>query len=123
MNKETKNKDINRLHNIWAIEEAYGEKYSEGMTPKFPTLEINLTENKVMGNDGCNQFFGGIEQVNADAITIGPLASTKMYCINAEFSDQVLKVLNEQKSYTISGGKLTLKNGNGDVIALFKPVD
>ena len=36
-------------------------------------------EGKVYGDSGCNRFTGGYK-VKGDRITIGPLASTMMFC-------------------------------------------
>lgn len=90
-----------RLHDIWAIKEVNGTKIiPEEFKREHPRLEINITEGKVFGQDGCNSFRGGIEVQN-EAIIFGNLASTMMACPDMEINTKITKAL--------SGSKLTYK--------------
>jgi len=90
-----------RLHDIWAIIEVNGTKIiPEEFEKEHPRLEINITEGKVFGHDGCNSFRGGIEVQN-EAVIFGNLASTMMACPEMEISTKITKAL--------SGKKLTYK--------------
>ena len=55
----------------WTAVELNG-KAVEGLT-------LDFTSDKASGTGGCNRFTGPIS-IEDDAIQIGPLASTKMFC-------------------------------------------
>ena len=65
-------------------------------------------EGKVYGDSGCNRFTGGYK-VKGDRITIGPLASTMMFCegkMDAEAA--FLKKLQKVVAYSATDVKLKL---------------
>ena len=69
-------------------------------------IEINTSEEKISGSSGCNQFFGSFKILNG-SVAVGPLASTKKYCMDvpeAEFFD----ALEGSNKYRIEGNTLIL---------------
>lgn len=71
-------------------------------------IEFNKAENKISGNAGCNDFSGKYTQ-DADALNIGLLTSTKMYCDGAMKNEYAIqRVLKNVGSFDISNGTLTL---------------
>lgn len=65
-------------------------------------------EGKVYGDSGCNRFTGGYT-VKGDRITIGPLASTMMYCEGKMDAEQsFLFKLQAAVSYKATEKKLKL---------------
>jgi len=46
-------------------------------------IEINNEKTRFTGHTGCNRMFGGLELVGAK-LTMGPVGSTKMACLNAD---------------------------------------
>ncbi len=71
-----------RLHDIWAIVEVNGLKVDlSNYKKKVPTMEINISRNTVLGNDGCNSFNGSVSAAKGK-IKFGQLASTLMMCIH-----------------------------------------
>ncbi|MDB4298544.1 META domain-containing protein [Flavobacteriaceae bacterium] len=94
------------LSEVFTVLTINGEKIS-------PTavLQFNKADNKIWGNAGCNDFSGKYTQ-DGNALNIGQLASTKMYCEGAmknEFAIQ--RVLKNVGSFDISNGTLTLYSG------------
>jgi heat shock protein HslJ len=91
---------------------------------------INGTEiTAVFGSDGtltgsasCNTY-NATYQVNGDAITIGPAASTRMFCGEpAGLMDQeaaYLQALSMVKTYTVEGNRLTLFGENGNILVTY----
>lgn len=66
----------------------------------------------VTGSAGCNNYNGSYE-TDGGSMTIGPFASTQMFCDGAmdqEFA--YLTLLDSVDSYKVSGSKLTLSNGD-----------
>jgi heat shock protein HslJ len=71
---------------------------------------------QVAGSAGCNNYFGAYT-TDGDAISIGPLASTQMFCEGA--MDQEIAYLTAMQtadSYEISGDTLELKQGDTTMV-------
>ena len=118
-----KNKADQRLHDLWAITQIGEKVFKEEDFPKeMPMFELNLTEGKVSGTDGCNRFRGSI-QATADSLTFGNLISTQMACPNMDMSGIIGKSLSANTfSYKISKGKLLLSQDES-VVVIAKHID
>jgi heat shock protein HslJ len=64
---------------------------------------------QVAGHGSCNRFFGSVE-VNADRLTFGPLASTKMACMggSGELESRYLGALQKAQRYEVKGDTLLI---------------
>ena len=106
-----------------------GGMVAGGTMPAIPNVQITLTFN----NDGTLTGFGGCNNYNANykltgdttefgkTITIGPIASTKMYC--AETSDQESKYLanlQATKTYSIPNNTMILRASNLNQLSYIK---
>ena len=80
------------------------------------------TDGQAGGNAGCNTY-GGSYTVKGSNLTFGPMMSTMMACeITVMDQEQAyLKALGDTKSYESSAKNLTLKDGAGNELAVFKP--
>lgn len=108
-----------RLHDIWMTATIDGNPINRMV--KTPRLEINLTEMKIFGNDGCNEYNGTIEQVSPTALTFGKIASTRMMCENMDVTNRFNAALSKVSSYKLDGLKLHLMDSNGkEVLSLIK---
>ncbi len=114
------NKEPNqRIHDIWTAIRINGNPINR--MSAIPRMEINLTEMKVMGNNGCNEYTGGIKEVTDNQITFGVLASTKKMCRKMETSESFNKAMNQVASYKLEGLNLILMNAdNEEVLAFLK---
>lgn len=112
-----------RINDIWALESVDGKAINkEAFKNNIPRLEINLKEQKVFGNGGCNEFSGAAE-VTGKRIKFGPFRSTKMACPSLQFETKFFEALgNKTVVYSITPGKLSLQAGGGSVFE-FKKVD
>ncbi|MGD2247874.1 MAG: META domain-containing protein [Candidatus Methanofastidiosia archaeon] len=73
------------------------------------------------GNAGCNNYFGNY-QISGNAITIGTVSSTRMYCEPAEIMEQeggYLARFESASEYQIQGNTLKMTNAGGVVILIF----
>jgi putative lipoprotein len=106
-----------------------GGMVAGGTMPAIPNVQITLAFN----NDGTLTGFGGCNNYNANykltgettefgkTITIGPIASTKMYC--AETSDQESKYLanlQNTKTYSIPNNTMILRASNLNQLSYIK---
>jgi len=112
-----------RTHDIWALKTIGDEDYNSSTTNKHPTLEINTTEMRMNGNDGCNNIFGGIEILTDKELKFAMLAGTRMACPDMEVSNEFNAALAETTSYIIKNSTLHLFNAKGDELITFKKVD
>jgi heat shock protein HslJ len=79
-------------------------------------LSATFDGEQVTGSAGCNNYFGDYT-TDGDAISIGPLASTQMFCEGA--MDQEIAFLTAMQtadSYQIAGDTLELKQGNTTMV-------
>ncbi len=115
-----------RIHDIWALEALDGvnfEKPKENDRMTHPTIEVNLSEMKLMGNDGCNNFFGAIKSIDDDMISFGPLGSTMKMCVNMEITAKFNNAFNKISKYKIENMKLSFFDETGNELLRFKKVD
>lgn len=73
-------------------------------TPPLPKVQATLSffeAGRVAGNGSCNRFTGTVT-ISADALKVGPLASTRMACLNDNVGaqeDKYLKALGAATRY------------------------
>jgi heat shock protein HslJ len=83
-------------------------------------LTLDAAADKVSGSGGCNTFTGPIS-IEDDAIEIGPLVATKKMCEGkSELEASYLAALEAARSFSVQGGRLTLKGEDGRVLVTFK---
>lgn len=112
-----------RINDIWALETVNGKAINkEDFKNNIPRLEINLKEQQVFGNGGCNEFSGSAN-VRGKKIAFGPFRSTEMACPSLQFEAKFFEALgNKTVAYVINPGKLIVDAGPGNVFG-FKKID
>jgi putative lipoprotein len=89
-----------------------------GSMPVIPNVQITLMFNNdgtLNGFDGCNNYNGGYTLTGqttefGKTITIGPIASTKMYCADtADLESKYLASLQQTKTYSITNNQMLLR--------------
>ena len=86
-----------------------------GRTARFVQFRA---DGVVGGSSGCNRFTGAYSHKDGE-LTLGPLASTRMACPPEvmEREQQFLSMLGNVRYAEADDLKLTLKDGNGEVLA------
>lgn len=115
-----------RLHDIWAVERIQGIPFKmkqENSKNERPVLEIHLADKKILGNDGCNQFFGEIAKLTDTAIQFDKIGGTEMACPDMTTPQQFTAGLSQTASYKIGGLKLYFFNKKGEEVLSFQKVD
>ena len=115
-----------RIHDIWVLEAINGsgiEKPQENDRMKTPSIEINLTEMRVMGTDGCNNFHGSIKNIEENMITFGPTATTMMMCPDMEIPGKFNAAMNKVGKFKAENLKLIFYDEKGTELLRFKKVD
>ncbi|MBF8151110.1 DUF4377 domain-containing protein [Winogradskyella sp. F6397] len=109
------------IHDIWATTHINGEQIES--TNNVPTLEINTTEMRASGTNGCNNYTGEIKNINASTIEFGAIASTRKMCMDMAIPDSFDKAFNTISTYKKEGLTLSFYNESGDEVLRFKKVD
>lgn len=86
----------------------------------FFTLEFNAADTMVAGRTNCNRFFGKYE-LKGRELSFENLGMTRMACLDMQYEDAFVKMLDEVDSYEIKGSELKFYDDK-KVIAEFRAV-
>jgi heat shock protein HslJ len=115
------NKANQRLHDIWTTTSMNKSPLNRMVT--IPRLEINLSENKIFGNDGCNDFTASIKTATKADLEFNAIALTERMCIKVGVEDEFNKAMNAVKGYELEGLNLILTDSHGNEVLSFLKVD
>jgi putative lipoprotein len=105
----------------WALVSLRGEPAGKGAGDQSPSFTLSAKEQRISGFAGCNQMTGTY-QLDGDQLSFSKMAMTMRACPEGmDLEREVTKVLDETRSYEISGGTLRLRGQDGVVIAELKP--
>ncbi len=93
--------------------------------PKVGTrLTLMFQDGQVSGSSGCNRFHGAFE-VDGKALSIGPLATTRMACEDAVMAQEreFLSALESARSWGIVRGMLDVHRADGERVLMAGPLD
>ena len=95
-----------------------------GETGKSARFVQFRSDGKLGGHSGCNRFAGTYTQKD-NTLTMGPFATTRMACQPEvmERERRFLAMLSNVRHVEGAHLKLTLKDGNGNVILISRDVD
>ena len=113
-----------RLNDNWKVlwlKEENIPSAPEGISP--PRLEIRVGELRYMGNDGCNNFTGGIIELDETTIRFGIAAGTRMMCPEMHVPDLFNSTLPEVLSWEIKENMLHLFDAGGREVMRLNRVD
>ncbi|AOW11343.1 META domain-containing protein [Flavobacterium gilvum] len=108
------------LEGSWELNYITGPKIAfDGLFPeKKPTISFNLKDNKIVGHNSCNKYFGTLitdgAKINFAAAKIG---MTMMAC-NGNGDSVYMEALNKIESYTITDNGNTLNLLIGKVVMM-----
>ncbi len=110
------------LNDIFALVEIEGKSVKNMKLNKQPMIELHLKDKKIMGNDGCNTFNGGIKYAIFNKIKFSDaFASTKMFCgENEGFETAFYQALKSADSYTFKKLRLKFYSGGKEVLEFVK---
>ncbi len=117
------NKDITNKY--WKLVEIGGQPVQPNeQQRKEPHMILQVAENRVVGNGGCNGFSGTYQLDSAtNRLRFSPLAATKMACMGSmDVESQLFKALEMTDSYHTSGDSLQLFKARMSPLAKFVAV-
>lgn len=93
----------------WRIVEVAGR-------PADPAATIAFEKNRVSGSTGCNRFFGSLA-VRAEVLSLGPIATTKMFCgLKTGIERDTLAALVKVTSAKRDGESVALLDASGKAV-------
>jgi heat shock protein HslJ len=113
-----------RINDIWEALQIREESIltkMEGISP--PQLEIHVGEMRYMGNDGCNNYNGGIIELDETTIRFGIAAGTRMMCPDMHIPELFNSSLPEVQSWEIKENRLHLFNAEGKEVMQLKKIN
>ncbi|MGB1268693.1 MAG: META domain-containing protein [Flavobacteriaceae bacterium] len=81
-----------------------------------PTMKIDLSEKRISGNAGCNNYSVSINDVSLKSLDLGIAAMTKKMCVNKTIEAQYGKALAAIKTYRLTESGLVFYNQSGEEI-------
>jgi len=109
------------LNAKWILHGIQGNLVSPGNP--LPTIEFKLSEMRVFGNNGCNNYSGSIENITSDTIAFGPIMSTRKMCVEMAVPDSFDLALYNSVNYKVEDDSLVLVDNNGKETLSFKKED
>jgi heat shock protein HslJ len=110
-------KGAEALRGSWDVNSVYTGTAVSSPVPGS-TLTLEFGANQVSGKSGCNSFGGPFEVSGTDGISIGPLTTTLIGCLDPAISAQeheYLAALGLAKTYRVTGNSLTLFRDGGTI--------
>ncbi|CBV41535.1 META domain-containing protein [Halomonas elongata] len=103
----------------WRLVELKGESVEASQGQREAHLVLHSEANRVAGATGCNQLSGSY-RLEGDRLSFGPLATTRMACMNgADVESRFLAALEDTTSYRVLADRLELYDDEGKLLALF----
>lgn len=104
------------LNDTWELvsiggEEIHIDPEKDGI--ETPRLEIIASEMKYTGSDGCNNFMGGLVELDNEHLEFGIAAGTRRMCMEMKIPDRFNESLTLVNSYLIKRQMLYLYSADG----------
>jgi heat shock protein HslJ len=118
VSKTPKENAVAKLEGTWELNYISGPRIAfDGLYPnKKPTINFNIKENQVSGNNSCNSFTGKLNVTGNKIDFTQPLATTRMMCMDAQKGEQVfMSTLPKITSYDVTDNGKTLNFISGDI--------
>lgn len=113
-------KSVKLFKKAWILVELNGKKVVENTSDDGKTPNLNfITEGRIYGTSGCNNFSGGYIEKSESELEFGPLASTTMMCQDMKIEGEYLQIFSDKVKYQIEDNTLTFRDKNDVIIAKF----
>lgn len=115
--KTQKNEGTATLEGNWELNYITGPRIAfDGLYPnKKPTINFDLRESRVSGNNSCNSYTGKLSVTGNKIDFTQPMAVTKMMCADGQGEQVYMSTLQKITSYDITDDGKTLNFISGDI--------
>lgn len=115
-----------RLNDIWVLETIRAESINDILRDSGinrPYLEIHLADNRILGNEGCNDFRADILVADEENFSAGHLTVSDRICEDRGLSGSFAGALSEAAKYQIEGLRLIFFDKDGQELLGFHKTD
>lgn len=105
----------------WILTQLHANGKSQTLVPTAPiTLQFQQSDSSYIGSSGCN-YYNGAYVSSGNHLSLKFKSVTQVACVGPIMSQEVtfLNMLQQVRSYELSGHTLLLKNGADEVILVF----
>jgi len=105
----------------WTLASFHTADAVSSVLPGTTITAIFGEDGRISGSAGCNRYFASFNMTGT-SLSIGPAGSTKMACGTTGVMQQestYLSLLNQAKTFTIKGDRLSLADGKGSTLLSF----
>jgi heat shock protein HslJ len=115
-----KNDTVSKLEGNWELNYISGPRIAfDGLYPtKKPTINFNIKEHLVSGNNSCNSYTGKLNVTENKIDFTQPMAATKMMCLDGQGEQVFMNTLSKVTSYNITDNEKTLDLISGDIAVM-----
>lgn len=115
--KAQKSDSVSKLEGTWELDYITGPRIAfDGLYPnKKPTINFDIKENRVSGNNSCNSFTGKLVVTGNKIDFNQPMAVTKMMCQDRQGEQVFMSTLPKITSYDVTDDGKTLNFISGDI--------
>jgi heat shock protein HslJ len=104
----------------WKLVQLGGESVAAGDRQREPSLILQADTKRVAGFGGCNRF-NGAYTLDGSSLALGPLASTRMACLEGMELEQAFHAaLSRAARWRIVGSQLEILDTAGNAVARFE---
>jgi len=103
-----------QLQGEWTLQTLRG--VAPATSIPLPSLQIDLKENRISGNGGCNNYFAFIEHYSSTALSFSAIGATRMLCLSDNIENAYFQTLQEVATYKIQENSLSLLNKQGEEV-------
>lgn len=115
--KTQKSDSVSKLEGNWELDYITGPRIAfDGLYPnKKPTINFNIKDNQVSGNNSCNSFTGKLNVTGNKIDFTQPMAVTRMMCQDRQGEQVFMTTLQKITSYDVTDNGKTLNFIFGDI--------
>ena len=103
-----------QLQGEWTLQTLRG--VAPAASIPLPSLQIDLKENRISGNGGCNNYFASIESCSPTTLSFSPIGATRILCLSENIESDYFQALQEVTTYKIQANTLLLLNKQGEEV-------
>jgi heat shock protein HslJ len=117
-NKKTKTDFLNSIQGTWTVSEIK-DITKETLSNNRKTPFIKIEGEKISGNNGCNNYFSSIIDIDEKSLKFSHFGETRMMCRDMKISDTFSLLLSKIETYTVNKETLTFINAEGKKVLIF----
>ena len=116
--KKIKSDFINKIQGTWTVFKIKNITKEDLLNNKKSPF-IKIEDKRVSGNNGCNNYFSSIINIDKKSLTFSPFGETRMMCRDMKISDTFSLLLSKIETYTVTKETLTFINAKGEKVLIF----